>query len=132
VAVERNPQIVTAVCLTALTVISVGVLLYVARAYILPIATAFVFAIILAPVCGRLEWMKIPTAIAALLALILASGIAYAGFSFIAQPAAHWIDDAPETLKKAEAQFRKFQEPLKTVTSISKEVDGLSLTPAPP
>ena len=132
VAVERNPQIVTAVCLVVISVSLIAVLLYVARAYILPIATAFVFAVILAPVCGRLEWIKIPTAIAALLALILASGLAYAGFSFIAQPAAHWIDDAPETLKKAEGQFRKFQEPLKAVTSISKEVDGLSLTPAAP
>ena len=73
VAVERNPQIVTAVCLVALSLISIGVLLYVARAYILPIVTAFVFAVILAPVCGRLEWMKIPTAIAALLAPTMAA-----------------------------------------------------------
>jgi predicted PurR-regulated permease PerM len=132
VAVERNPQIVTAICLTALTVISVGVMFYAARAYVMPIVTAFVFAVILAPICARLEWLKIPTAIAALLALILASGVAYAGFWFIAQPAAHWIDDAPQTLRKAEGQLRKFQEPFKTVTSISKEVDGLSLAPAPP
>ncbi len=132
VAVERNPAVVTAACLVALSVISIGVLLYVARAYMLPIATAFVFAVILAPLCGRLEWMKIPTSIAALLALIIASGVAYAGFSFIAAPAAHWIDDAPKTLKKAEAQIRKFQEPLKRVSSISHEVDGLSLTPETP
>jgi predicted PurR-regulated permease PerM len=91
-----------------------------------------VFAVILAPVCARLEWMRIPTVIAALLALALASGVAYAGFSFVAKPAAHWIDDAPQTLRKAETQFRKFQEPFKAVTSISKEVDGLSLTPPAP
>ncbi|MBI1359033.1 MAG: AI-2E family transporter [Alphaproteobacteria bacterium] len=132
IAVERNPQIVTAACLTVLSVVAIGVLLYVARAYMLPIAAAFVFAVVLAPLCGRLEWMKIPTPLAALLALIIASGVAYAGFSFIAAPAAHWLDDAPKTLKKAEAQIHKFQEPLKTVSNISHEVDGLSLAPTTP
>lgn len=127
--VERNPQIVTAFCLAALTVIAACIVLYVARAYLMPVATAFVFAVILAPVCSRLEWFRLPRSIAALMALILASATVYAGFSVIAQPAARWIDDAPQTLKKAERQLRKLQEPLKTMREISTEVEGLTLLP---
>lgn len=126
---EHNPQVITAACLAALTIVALCIVAYLARAYLMPIATAFVFAVILAPVCSRLEWFKLPRSIAALLALILASGTVYAGFSVIAQPAARWIDDAPQTLKKAERQLRKIQEPLKTVRDISHEVEGLSIMP---
>src|SRR5690606_40357669 len=130
VIVERNPQVVTAICLTVLAIIAVCVALYVARAFLLPIATALVFSVILAPICNRLEWLRIPRAIAALLALIFAAATVYAGFSFIAQPAMRWIEEAPQTLKKAEQQFDKLREPLKPLEDISKEVDNLQIVPS--
>lgn len=132
VLMERNPQLVTAICLTALSIIALCVVFYVARAYLLPVAAAFVFAVILAPVCSGLEWAKLPRSIAALLALIMASATVYAGFAVIAQPAARWIDDAPQTLKKAERQLKKLQEPLKPVREISNEVEKLTIIPAAP
>jgi predicted PurR-regulated permease PerM len=132
VLLERRPQAITAVCLVALSIIATGVVLYVARAYLLPVGVGFVFSVILAPLCGRLEWLKIPRPIAAFAALLLAGGIAYAGFSFIAEPAARWIDQAPQTLQKAERQLRNLQAPLKTVTDLSHEMEGLSITPTAP
>jgi predicted PurR-regulated permease PerM len=129
VLVERNPQVVTAACLAVLTVIAAGVTLYVGRAFLLPIATAFVFSVILAPICSRIEWFRMPRPVAALFAMILAGAIAYAGFSLIAEPAARWVQNAPEILHKAQSQITKLQAPLKPLSDISKEMDGLSLVP---
>lgn len=129
ILVQQNPQLVTAICLSVLSVIAIGAALYVGRAYLLPIAVAFVFSVILTPLCNRLEWFRLPRAIAALLALVMASATVYAGFYLIAQPAARWIDDAPEIFHKAERQLAKLREPLKPLQDFSNEVDGLTIVP---
>src|SRR6185295_3860258 len=128
----RTPQIITAASLLVLTILAAGAVLYFARAYAMPLFAAFVFSVVLAPLCSRIEWFRIPTALAALLTLIFASGVVYAGFAFIAQPAATWIDKAPESIQKAERQIRKLREPFQTVQDISHEVEGLSIVPNQP
>lgn len=130
IIMERHPQVVMAICLTVLSTIAVCLALYVARAYLLPIATALVFSVILAPICSRIEWLRIPRPVAALLALIFAGAIVYVGFSMIAQPAARWLANAPATLEKAERQLNKLREPLKPLQDISKEVENLQIVPS--
>jgi predicted PurR-regulated permease PerM len=133
--VERNPQLVAAVCLTVMAIIAICAALWLGKAFFLPIAVALVFAVILAPICSRIEWFWIPRPIAALLALILAGGFAYLAFSLIAEPASRWMQNAPQTIQRAERQLRKLQEPLKPLNDISKEMQGLQIMPttqAPP
>lgn len=130
IIMERHPQVVMAICLTVLSIIAVCVALYAARAYLLPIATALVFSVILAPICSRIEWFKIPRPVAALFALIFAGATVYAGFALIAQPAARWMENAPATLAKAERQISKLREPLKPLQDISKEVENLQIVPS--
>jgi predicted PurR-regulated permease PerM len=129
VIVERHPQVVTAICLSVLAAIAICTALYVARAYLLPIAAALVFAVILSPLCGFFEWFRIPRVIAALFALIFAGGIVYAGFALIAQPASHWVENAPETLDKAQRQLKKLREPFQPLQDFSKEVDKIQIMP---
>lgn len=129
IIVERHPQVVTAICLSVLAAIAICATLYVARAYLLPIAAALVFAVVLAPLCGFFEWLRIPRVIAALFALIFAGGVVYAGFALIAQPASHWVENAPETLDKAQRQLKKLREPFQPLQDFSKEVDKIQIMP---
>jgi predicted PurR-regulated permease PerM len=117
-------------CLAVLTVVAAGVTLYVARSFMLPVATAFVFSVILAPICSRIEWFRLPRPVAALFAMALAGAVAYAGFSLIAEPAARWAESAPEILHKAQLQITKLQKPLKPLSDISQEMQGMSLAPS--
>lgn len=130
--VEQHPQLVTAVCLSVLAVIAICGALFLAKAFFLPIAVALVFAVILGPICSRIEWFLIPRPIAALLALIFAGGLVYLAFSLIAEPASRWMENAPRTIERAERQLRKLQEPLKPLTDISKEMQGLQIVPSSP
>ncbi|MFT3724238.1 MAG: AI-2E family transporter [Hyphomonadaceae bacterium] len=129
--VERNPQLVAAVCLSVLAIIALCAALWLAKAFLLPIAVALVFSVILGPICSRIEWFWIPRPISALMALIIAGGVAYLAFALIAEPASRWMEDAPQTIQRAERQLRKLQEPLKPLTDISKEVQGLQIVPTP-
>jgi len=129
--VERHPQLVTAVCLSILALLAVCVALWAGQTFLIPIAVALVFSVILAPLCSRIEWFWIPRPIAALMTLIIAGGLAYLAFSLIAQPAARWMENAPQTIQRAERQLRKLQEPLKPLTDISKEVQDMQIVPQP-
>ncbi|HEV7694536.1 MAG TPA: AI-2E family transporter [Hyphomonadaceae bacterium] len=129
IIVERHPQVVTAICLSVLAAIAICAALYVARAYLLPITAALVFAVVLAPLCGFFEWFRIPRVIAALFALIFAGGIVYAGFALIAQPASHWVENAPQTLDKAQRQLKKLREPFQPLQNFSQEVDKIQIMP---
>lgn len=126
------PQRSLAVSLGVLAVVATGIMFYVARAYVMPVTTAFVFAVVLSPVCRKLESIRIPASIAALAAMLLATGAVYGGFALIAEPAARWIDDAPHALHRAEEQISKLRRPLKTVQDLSHEVESLSIVPAAP
>ncbi len=130
--VERNPQLVTAVCLTILSILAVCVALWAGQAFMLPIAVALVFSVILSPLCSRIEWFWIPRPIAALMGLIIAGGLVYLAFALIAEPASRWMANAPQTIQRAERQLRKLQEPLKPFTDISKEVQDMQIVPATP
>jgi predicted PurR-regulated permease PerM len=126
VVVERKPQVVIAVCLVALLALVVCGVVYFARAYFLPIACAFVFAVILAPVCNRLERWRVPRTISAVLAILMTMGMMYAGFSIVAKPAAKWLDQAPTLIRNAERELYQLQAPLRAVRSISNEVENLT------
>lgn len=53
--VEKHPQLVTAVCLSILAALAICIALNAGQTYLLPIAVALVFAVILAPLCSRIE-----------------------------------------------------------------------------
>lgn len=127
-----RPITVTNACLLVLTVITLGATAYIARAYFTPILTAFVFAVMLAPLCNRLEKLKLPRALAALGAMALLGCVIYAGFSFVARPAAHFVDDAPKMIDKAGKQLKTLRAPLKSVTDLSDQVNDLAIAPPAP
>src|SRR5258708_21791738 len=81
---EQPPPIgraeVVAFALVALLVISVVAVLYVAKAFFLPVVTAFVVGTMLSPAAGFLERHRIPRAVAAV--LIVGAGGAAATLLF--------------------------------------------------
>jgi len=129
--VGRNPQLVSAISLAVLGVLALCVSFWAARDFLLPIAVALVFAVLLAPICRALECIWIPRPLAAVLALVSAGVVAWFVFSLIAQPASRLIEDAPQMMQRAERHLRELQAPLKPLTDISKEVEGLAIVEPP-
>jgi predicted PurR-regulated permease PerM len=131
--VERNPQLVAAACLTILVGLAICVAFWAAKDYLLPIAVALVFSVLLAPLCGFIERLWIPRPLAAFLALACAGAAVWLAFSAIAQPASRWMDDAPQLIKRASRHLAELQAPLKPLTDISNQVEDLNIgAPATP
>lgn len=131
--VGRNPQLVSAISLAVMGILAVCVSMWAAQSFLVPIALALVFAVLLSPLCRLLEFMWIPRPLAAVMGLVTAGFIAWIAFSLIAEPASRLIEDAPAMMKRAERHLEELQAPLKPLTDISKEVEGLSIVdPATP
>lgn len=131
--VERNPGVVTAASLAILVALAVCVALSAGRDYLLPLAVALVFSMLLSPLCRLLEMIWIPRPIAAVMSLASAGLVAWLAFSLVAEPASNWLDDAPRLMRRAERHLQELQAPLRPLTEISKEVDGLAIVePAAP
>jgi predicted PurR-regulated permease PerM len=113
---EQPPLIrraeVVAFALVALLVICVVVVLYAAKAFFLPVVTAFVVGTMLSPAAGLLERHRIPRAVSAVL-IVTAAG---AGTAFIvgliSAPLMEWSGRLPELGSLLRDKLHVFDRPL--------------------
>jgi predicted PurR-regulated permease PerM len=109
--VIRRAEVV-AFALVALLVISVVAVLYVAKAFFLPVVTAFVVGTMLSPAAGFLERRRIPRAVSA----VLIVGAVGAGITFmiglISSPLMEWSTHLPELASQLKEKLHVFDRPL--------------------
>ena len=107
----RNRDLI-AFALTSLLVICVVAVLYVAKAFFLPLVAAFLVGTMLSPAAGFLERHRIPRAISAIL-IVSAVG---AGVTFIvgliSAPAIEWSGRLPELAGRVKDKLHIFDRPI--------------------
>ena len=113
---EQPPVIrraeVVAFALVALLVIAIVTVLYFAKAFFLPVATAFVVGTMLSPAAGYLEKRHIPRSVSAVLIVIVAcAGVAFI-VGLIASPLMEWSTRLPELGALLKEKMHMFDRPL--------------------
>jgi len=113
---EQPPVIrraeVVAFALVGLLIISVVAVLYVAKAFFLPIVTAFVVGTMLSPAAGYLERHRIPRALSAVLIVsAVCAGLAFA-VGLISSPLMQWSTRLPELGSLLRDKLHAFDRPL--------------------
>jgi len=118
--VIRRAEVV-AFALVALLVITVVVVLYAAKAFFLPVVTAFVVGTMLSPAAGYLERHRIPRAVSALL-IVIALGAAVAFIvGLISSPLMEWSTRLPELGSLLRDKLHIFDRPL----ALWQELQGM-------
>src|SRR4051795_12258599 len=109
--VIRRAEVV-AFALVTLLIISVVAVLYVAKAFFLPVVTAFVVGTMLAPAAGYLERHRIPRALSAV--LIVSAVCAALAFmvTLISSPVMEWSTRLPELGSLLKEKLHVFDGPL--------------------
>jgi len=109
--VIRRAEVV-AFSLVALLLICVFVVLYLAKAFFLPVVTAFVVGTMLSPAAGFLERHRIPRSVAAVLivAAVAAAGAFIVGL--ISSPLMEWSTRLPEVASQLKDKLHVFDRPL--------------------
>ena len=109
--VIRRTEVVAA-ALVILTVISVAAVLYVAKAFFLPVVMAFVVGTMLSPAASFLERRHIPRSVAAVL-IVASVGIGAAFIvGLISSPIIEWSNRLPELVTRLKDKLHVFDRPL--------------------
>lgn len=100
--------------------------LYVARAVVLPILLALLLSLLLAPVVRGLRRLRMPRWLAS--ALVVAGLVAGVGglIYYLATPAAKWMDKAPTSLTRVEAELRELLAPVEKVSRATEQVERMA------
>jgi len=97
-----------------------------ARALLMPIILAILFSLLLSPIVGWLRKLLLPEPVGAALVMVaLVSGIVFAIYT-LAEPAAQWLDKAPESLSTAESKLRKLKQPVADVQRAAEKIEAMT------
>lgn len=129
--VIRRAEVV-AFALVALLVICVVVVLYAAKAFFLPVVTAFVVGTMLSPAAGLLERHRIPRAVSAVLIVAAAgAGVAFI-VGLISSPLVEWTKHLPELGSQLRDKLHLFDRPLALWQELQIAVGGSDTLSAAP
>lgn len=97
-----------------------------ARALLMPIILAILFSLLLSPIVGWLRKFRLPEPVGAAVVMVaLVSGIGFAIYT-LAEPAAQWLDKAPESLSTAESKLRKLKQPVADVQRAAEKIEAMT------
>lgn len=115
-ALEQPPVIrraeVVAFALVSLLVITVMTVLYVAKAFFLPVVTAFIVGTMLSPAASFLEKRRIPRALSAVLIVTGVGAAAIFMIGLISAPMIDWTNRMPELGARLKDKLHVFDRPL--------------------
>jgi predicted PurR-regulated permease PerM len=109
--VIRRAEIV-AITLVGLLVICIVAVLFVAKAFFLPVVSAFVVGTMLAPAAGYLERRRIPRAVSAVLIVAAVGAAATFMIGLISSPLIEWSTRLPELGSQLKDKLHVFDRPL--------------------
>jgi len=130
-SVIRRAEVV-AFALVALLVICVVAVLYAAKAFFLPVVTAFVVGTMLSPAAGLLERHKIPRAVSAVLIVAAAGAGAAFMVGLISSPLMEWTKHLPELGSQLRDKLHLFDRPLALWQELQIAVGGSDTLSAAP
>ncbi|MCA6124916.1 AI-2E family transporter [Bradyrhizobium sp. WSM 1704] len=121
--VIRRTEIVAFALLTILVIVVVAVL-YVARAFFLPITMAFIVGTMLSPAASLLERYRVPRALGAVLIVVAVTAMVAFMVGLIASPVMEWSSRLPELGAILKDKLHVFDRPLALWQELQSMVGG--------
>lgn len=113
-----------AFALAGLLLIAVVAVLYVAKAFFLPVVMAIVAGTMLSPAASFLERRQVPRAVAAVLIVVAVTALAAFVFALIAAPVMEWSSRLPELGAQLKEKMHVFDRPLALWQELQTMVGG--------
>ena len=117
---------IRSVALTGLFVLAIFYTLYFARDFILPILLAWILSSLLAPIVRLFKRVHIPEPLSALFIILALVGTLSLGAYRLSDPAAEWIQKAPQSLSGVRAKLQRIMQPVQGVQETTKELEKIT------
>ena len=119
--------------LIVLAILAVLYTLRLARDVMLPITLALIFALLMAPLVSKLQRLKLPRSLGALLVMAVCFGSVDGILYGIASPASTWLQKAPEAVEVIRNHWRDVNvDSNGDVDAATRSLDSLAKELAPP
>lgn len=128
----RGPFDVKSFALSALFVMALFYTMYLTRSLLLPMVLAMLLSYLLAPLVRLLMKIHIPSIFGAGIVMLSLIGIVGYSLSFLATPAAAWMEKAPYSLQKFQNKLRPLKQPMKNVSDATAEIEKITAPAAAP
>jgi len=112
--------------LIVLLVFALAYTLQATRELVLPIVVSLLIAIVLSPIAAWLHKLRVPHALAAGIVVVLFAGSVAAGLYALTDPAASWMERAPQTLRDVQRKLRKVRLPMMQAQQAARQVEELT------
>ena len=113
-----------AFALISLLIISVVAVLYIAKAFFLPVVMAFVVGTMLSPAANFLERYRIPRPVGAVMIVVAVAAAASFMVSLISAPLVEWSTRLPELAMQLKDKLHVFDRPLSLWRELQTMVGG--------
>ncbi|WP_425408777.1 AI-2E family transporter [Hyphococcus sp.] len=119
-------QFTIALSVVIIAIVTLCIALYFSKPLMLPIASAFVLSVLLAPAAHWLKRRSVGDAVGAFIIVALAFGL-FAGALYITiQPGAAWLERLPDVIDDAKSKLTNVQEAVDKVQDVSQRVNELT------
>jgi predicted PurR-regulated permease PerM len=124
----QGPFDIRSIALTGLFIMALFYTMYFMRSVLLPLILALLLSYLFRPIVRGLGKIGIaPSFGAALLLLTLVATLGY-GISFLATPAAGWLEKAPYGLQQLQQKLLPLKQPMARVAEATGEIEKLAST----
>ena len=124
------PRKITAV--RVLVALAIGLLLYVAHVAFVPVALAFLLALVLSGPVESLHGVGVPRSAGAVLIMLVIVGIAVGLSDLMLEPAQHWFAEAPHTVKVIGRKIRPLAQFMNRIDELRNSAGNIGNASHPP
>lgn len=122
----QRPFDIRSIALIGLFILALFYTIYFMRSVLLPLVLALLLSYLLRPIVRSFVRLKIPAAVGAALVLITLIGLIGYGASYLATPAAAWLEKAPYSLQQLQWKLSPLKRPMEKVAQASGEIEKLA------
>src|SRR5436853_2390662 len=122
----RRPFDIRSIALTGLFILAIFYTMYFMRALLLPLVLALLLSYLLRPIVRAGARLHIPPPFSAAIILLSFFGLIGYAVSFLAVPAAGWLEKAPYSLQQFQSKLIPLRAPIQNVAKASGEIDKIT------
>jgi predicted PurR-regulated permease PerM len=127
----RRPFDVRSIALTGLFILALFYTIYFMRSLLLPLVLALLLSYLLRPIVRTGARFHVPPPLSAAIILLSFVGLIGYAVSFLAAPAAGWLEKAPYSLQQFQSKLVPLRGPMQNVAKASGEIEKIT-TPGEP
>jgi predicted PurR-regulated permease PerM len=122
----RRPFDIRSIALTGLFVLAIFYTIYFMRSLLLPLVLALLLSYLLRPIVRTGARFHIPPPLSAAIILLSFFGLIGYAVSFLATPAAGWLEKAPYSLQQFQSKLIPLRGPMQNVAKASGEIEKIT------